>query len=211
MFHYNINLIKNATNKFKKVFYFSKVKSTNEMAKKLIQKSKLNGNAVIISNNKMEAEKSFDFPHKNTNVHMTVVIKNINLDLKLLSIILPLAVANAIDKISGLKTNIRWPNYILIDEKMVSKIKVEHFEGNSRENFKYTIVEISIKVNGVNKPNSKLKYISTSLEEKCKNHINRTHLVCCILKEIDKLLEMSPLYLTYKYMHKINPGLCVDE
>ena len=131
MFHYNINLIKNATNKFKKVFYFSKVKSTNEMAKKLIQKSKLNGNAVIISNNKMEAEKSFDFPHKNTNVHMSVVIKNINLDLKLLSIILPLAVANAIDKISGLKTSIRWPNYILIDEKMVSKIKVEHFEGNS--------------------------------------------------------------------------------
>lgn len=211
MFHYNISLIKNSTNKFKKVFYFSKVKSTNEMAKKLIQKNKLNGNAVIISNNKMEAEKSLDFPHKNTNVHMTVVIKNINLDLKLLSIILPLAVANAIDKVSSLKTNIRWPNYILIDEKMVSKIKVEHLEGNSKENFKYTIVEISIKVNGVDKSSSNLKYISTSLEEKCKNHINRTHLACCILKEIDKLLEMSPLYLTYKYMHKINPGLCVDE
>ena len=72
-------------------------------------------------------------------------------------------------------------------------------------------MEISIKVNGVDKSNSKLKYISTFMEEKCKNHINRTHLVCCILKEIDKLLEMSPLYLTYKYMHKINPGLCVDE
>jgi BirA family transcriptional regulator, biotin operon repressor / biotin---[acetyl-CoA-carboxylase] ligase len=105
-----------------------------------------------------------------------------------LPLVAGVAVAHAIELVTGLQPKLKWPNDIIIAEKKVGGILTEMSAEIDR--LDYVIIGIGI---NVNMPRSffpqEIETIATSLIEERGNHIPRAKLVQSILVELESLYE----------------------
>lgn len=122
------------------------------------------------------------------------------------------AVANAIEKVSGLKTQIKWVNDIFIGGKKVCGILAEASQNFKEGKLNYAVIGIGINLYGKDFP-SDIKNIATSIELESGKKIDANLLVVEIINSLYKINDdISGDYLT-KYKEKcfiLNREIIVD-
>ena len=110
--------------------------------------------------------------------------------LPFLVIIAALAVAHSIERATGLRTLIKWPNDILIRQKKVGGILVE--SEVKRNKVLYAIVGIGINVEVNPALGESAPVLSTCLKDEIGGNILRTSLIKTILREMERLYLTLP-------------------
>lgn len=200
---YNIPLLQSATNSFKKIIYFEEINSTNDTAKDLILNNKCANNTIIIAEHQTHGRgkgSSVFFSPKDVGIYMSIILNNTNLDLKFISMVTPLAVAQAIKKTANISAFIKWPNDILINSKKVCGILIEAATDCTSENLNYVIIGIGINVNNKKADfDDNIKEIATSIKLETGKDISKNLLCFNILKQFEALLNENHDYLVNKY------------
>ena len=96
-----------------------------------------------------------------------------------------LAVVHSIEAVTGLKSQIKWPNDVLINDRKVCGILIESdVQGNT---VNYTIIGIGINVNLRLADFPEILSIATSLGDELGRDVSRLSVIRCLLVEIERL------------------------
>jgi len=168
----------------KKIIHFNKIPSTNLYAKKLIDENIDNGTIVIAdvqTKGRGRKNRSWISPHGG--LWFSVILYP-DISPKrgmVITMAASISVTQAIRDIAGLKTEIKWPNDVLLKNKKVCGILTEF---NAELNkIKYAIVGIGINVN--NKIDGELEDIAISLKQEIGSEVSREKLFGLILENFD--------------------------
>jgi BirA family biotin operon repressor/biotin-[acetyl-CoA-carboxylase] ligase len=101
-----------------------------------------------------------------------------------------LAVVHAITAVTGLQSQIKWPNDVLINGRKVCGIIIESSAGDNGIN--YAVVGIGINVNLKTTEFTEIASVATSLSDELGREVSRLSLIKRLLVEIE------PLYLSAK-------------
>ena len=96
-----------------------------------------------------------------------------------------LAVVHSIEAVTGLKSQVKWPNDVIINGKKVCGILIESDVKGDRVDF--TIIGIGINVNFRLADFPELVPIATSLSDELGRNVSRLDMIRCLLVEIEKL------------------------
>lgn len=172
-----------------KIFRFKTVSSTQDAARKLIEKGVKEGVVVAETQTSGRGRISRKWQSPKGGLWLSIILKPEVAPIYCLRLVLisALAVVNTIRKLSGLNTLIKWPNDVLIDGKKVCGILIESETVN--DSVKYVIVGIGINVNvKLKNLQPEVRVEATSLSEK----LSREILVEEILKHL--LMEFKTFY-----------------
>ena len=181
----NENSIKqNLINKDINIVIKDTTASTNDDVKSFIGESSL---AVVIAENQTKGRgrnnRSFYSP-SGKGVYMSILLTpNLSVtDGVKITTFVAVAVANAVEKVSGLKVGIKWVNDLFINGKKVSGILTESGVDFKNKKLSYTVCGIGINCYGLDFP-SEISSIATSLEKEGAN-VNRNLLIAEILNNL---------------------------
>lgn len=160
---------------------YKSLSSTNDFAKKSNQVNRLII-AQTQTNGRGRMGKSFYSP-KNKGLYFSYVI-NPNLSLEMVPLI-TIAAALAIQKALPIKTNIKWLNDILIDDKKVAGILVEGDIELQTKSFNKIIVGVGINLFSSDVP-QKLENIMTSVDHHTNNEIDKHKILIDFITEFKK-------------------------
>jgi len=174
-----------------KIEYYQRLDSTNKEAISLIEENLISSGTIILTDHQ------FDGKGRNKNKWFSSSGKSITFSLflkpdfpikklNLLSLATGLAVANALKKFN-FKTNLKWPNDILLKKKKYGGILIESKIHNKK--IKYLIIGIGLNVNE-DSFDSSIENIATSLFIEKKIPIQRELIIACILNELEVLIDM---------------------
>jgi BirA family biotin operon repressor/biotin-[acetyl-CoA-carboxylase] ligase len=173
----------------KKIYVFSHVASTNDVAFRLA----LNGGeegAVVLAESQTKGKgrmgRQWESP-AGLNIYLSIILRPRILPSKtpLITLMAAVACAEAIDEVVGFIPAIKWPNDLLLEGKKLGGILTEADMEMDRINF--VIVGIGINVNMTRKafPLS-IRDTATSLLEACGREISRTALTQAILRHLEQ-------------------------
>ena len=172
---------------------FNKVKSTNDVALKLLKSNKKQRGIIISNiqtNGKGTMGKKWISLKGNFFVSIFFELRKNMPNPKEFSLINPIIIKNILIKYTKLEIKIKWPNDLLINSKKVCGI-LQEFVKINKKNF----LIIGIGINTIKSPNNK-DFKSTSLLECSNKSINNYK----ILKNIRKNYELSNWrYWKHKY------------
>ncbi len=175
-----------------KLYYFKKISSTNEKSKGLAEKGI--SNAVIVANEQTRGRGRFKrkWVSSEGGLYFSVLLneKDIN-KVKYLTFIAAISVVKAVERITGLKTKIKWPNDVHINKKKLCGILTESFFGKKN----YVVVGVGINVNQGEFP-KEIKDIAISLKSQLGRQVDKNRILKQFLKEFDILYSQ---YKNKKY------------
>lgn len=169
----------------KNIFYFRSISSTNTYAKNIAEKNFKEGTVVIAEiQTHGRGRKNRVWFSPSGGLWFSIILRPKVQPQKsiFVTMIASISVAQAIEKITGIKPVIKWPNDILINRKKVCGILTEF--DTKKDIINYSIVGIGINVN--NKLNKKINQIATSLSIEVGVDISRIKFLKLILKYFDK-------------------------
>ena len=174
----------------KKIIHYKEIDSTNDEAKRLLRKGIEEGTVIIADRQTKGRGKpgSIWFSPLGVGVYLSVVLKPFKnpKDLAPTTLLGARSVVRTIEKIGGLRSEIKLPNDVMLNGKKVSGILVE------RRASGYLIIGIGVNVNNpIGSFPDEIRDSATSLKiESNKNY--------SVQEFIDKLLsEMDKEYLAY--------------
>lgn len=170
----------------KKVIFLSETASTNEEAVKEAQTGAEHGTLIVADSQtqgKGRRGRTW-YTKKGTCIAMSLILKPKmeTKDASMLTLVQAMAVAKSIEEACGLKTKIKWPNDILVNNKKVCGILTELYL-NSTE-ISSIIIGTGINVNQEEFP-TEISQIATSLKREKKESQSRIKLI----KRICELFE----------------------
>ena len=124
------------------------------------------------------------------NVALSIVLYPDIAGLPYLVMIASLAVVHSIETITGLKTQIKWPNDILIGGKKVCGILIENELTGNR--VAHAIIGIGINVDLKAADFADISTTATSLNEESDSVVSRTKIIRSILTEFERLYLALP-------------------
>lgn len=171
-----------------KIQVFSELDSTNRYLKELAREGAKEG-TVIIANQQSAGRgrlgRSF-FSPENTGIYMSILLRpEIELQKSVrITSMAAVAVARAIEKVSGIEAKIKWVNDIFLNGKKVCGILAESGFNTMTGALDYVVLGIGVNVGTIEFP-EELKEIATSVCNECKYTVTRTELIVEILKELE--------------------------
>ena len=186
-------ILKNLNTRFvgQKIIFYSSLDSTMEAARREAQWGAAAGTIVIADEQtagRGRLQRTWISP-KGQLTFSIILRPNIH-HLPLMIMISSLAVTFSIQKITGLKPQIKWPNDVLIGEKKVCGILIEN--EIRRNSLKHSIIGIGINVNFKVKKYPEISSIATSLSDELGSEVSRLELLRQILIEIENLYSRLP-------------------
>jgi BirA family biotin operon repressor/biotin-[acetyl-CoA-carboxylase] ligase len=110
--------------------------------------------------------------------------------LPFLIMVASLAVVHSIEKVTGLKSQIKWPNDVLINDKKVCGILIESgVRGNTVD---YAIIGIGINVNLRLADFPEISSVASSLSQELGRNISWLDMIRCLLAETERLYLTLP-------------------
>lgn len=94
------------------------------------------------------------------------------------------AVANAVEKVSGISAQIKWVNDIFLNRKKVCGILTESGINYEEKKLDYVVLGIGVNVGYMEFP-EELSNIATSVSNECKWEVSRAELIAGILNELE--------------------------
>ena len=191
--------------------YFQTISSTNNEAKKHLDKNDQHGYVIITKNQTngrgRRNNKWFSIPNKSLTFSI-IINKHKIKNNQLLSIIPAIAITNAIKKVSNIQCAIKWPNDIILNNKKIGGILIE-------TKFDYIVIGIGLNVNEKhNELNTQIEKSSSSLKNNNSEEIKLELLLATILNELEKSFEAEEKHLVNqwtKYCNHINQNIQFHE
>lgn len=169
-----------------KVIYYPSLPSTNESARKEAQWGAAAGTVVVADEQTAgRGRLSRTWLSPKGSVALSVILRPNIAYLPGLIMLASLAVVRAIDKTTGLKAEIKWPNDVLIKGKKVCGILIENEV--RRNTLAYAIIGIGINVNIHLADFEDIFPIATSLSDEMSKAVSRLEVVRQLLMQMDKL------------------------
>ena len=170
------------------VIYYPSVASTMDLARQEAQREAVEG-TVINAGEQTEGRGRMKrlWLSPRGNIALSVILYPDISSLPYLIMIASLAVAHSIEAVTGLKTQIKWPNDILIGGRKVCGILIENEVKGGRA---YAIIGIGINVNLRPSDTDSIPDTATSLKDELDRNVLRADVVRRLL------VEMERLYLT---------------
>lgn len=158
----------------KKQIYFKELDSTQQEAKKLIEKNIENG-TIVITDYQTKGKGTHDrkwYSEKGKNLTFTIILYpkcNIK-ELESLTIDIAECILKTIEELYNIKLNIKFPNDIILNGKKLGGILTQI--STKGEKIRYLLIGIGININGENF-NDEIKDIATSLKQEYKIDFSR--------------------------------------
>lgn len=171
--------------------YFDEVDSTNAMAKKYAEDGATEGTVIVAdvqNNGKGRRGRTWKSP-KESGIWMSVILKPdiATYRASMLTLTAGLAVSKAIEKITGLENQIKWPNDIVANGRKICGILTEMNAEIDRIN--YIIVGIGINVNMKEFP-IEIREKATSIFLETGKEQNRLYLLDEVLNQFEKYYDI---------------------
>lgn len=170
--------------------YFLEIDSTNRYLKELAAAGAPEGTVVIA--NKQSAGRgrlgrSFFSPEEK-GIYMSILLRpEIELQRSvLITSMAAVAVARAVEKVSGIPAQIKWVNDIFIHQKKVCGILTEAGINAETGSLDYAVLGIGINVGSMEFP-EELQNIATSVSNECGREVSKEELTEKVLKELEGL------------------------
>jgi BirA family biotin operon repressor/biotin-[acetyl-CoA-carboxylase] ligase len=179
------------------LYYYHRVATTMEAAKELAKKGTVEGTVVIADTQTAgRGRLGRAWLSPKGSLAMSLILKPSLDNLPQLVMVASLAVVRTIKKVAGLKTQIKWPNDVLIKGKKVCGILIENEVKGDRINF--AIIGIGINVNFDPLAFPEISDIATSLSHELGAEVSKVELTTALLSELEQLyLEAkagTPIY-----------------
>ena len=174
------------------VLYFRILTSSNEIAKELALRG-VNEGTVVVAETQTTGKGRFkrEWTSPEDGLWFSIILKpNVSLrQAPKLTLLASVAVAKTINHLYRLKTEIKWPNDVLINQKKVCGILTEgQIMG---ETLGFAILGIGINANfNIAAFPTHLKEAATTLREELGRKIERETLLCEVLAEIESYYEL---------------------
>jgi BirA family biotin operon repressor/biotin-[acetyl-CoA-carboxylase] ligase len=168
------------------VLYYHSLTSTNDIARQLALVKCPEGTAVIAdSQTTGRGRLRREWVSPQGNIAVTVVLYPSRKDLHFLTMLASLAVLYSIEKTTGLRCQLKWPNDVLIGGKKVCGILLE--SQASAESAEYAIIGVGINVNMKLAEYPEISAIATSLTDETGKDVSRVALLQNLFVEMEKL------------------------
>ena len=175
----------------RRVIYYPSLTSTNDVAKQEAQRGAREGTVVIAEEQtagKGRIKRLWLSPKGS--IALSIILYPNTAYLPFLIMVASLAVVHSIEKVTGLKSQIKWPNDVLINDKKVCGILIESgVRGNTVD---YAIIGIGINVNLRLADFPEISSVATSLSQELGRNISRLDMIRCLLAETERLYLTLP-------------------
>jgi BirA family biotin operon repressor/biotin-[acetyl-CoA-carboxylase] ligase len=174
-----------------RVIYYPKLTSTMDVAKHEAQQGAIEGTVVIAEEQtagRGRIKRAWLSPKGS--IALSIILYPDLGYLSSLIMVASLGVVHCIEKVTGLKSRIKWPNDVLINDKKVCGILIEsEVKGNRVD---YAIIGIGINVNLRPSDFPEILPTATSLSHELGRDIPRLDMIRCLLAEIERLYLALP-------------------
>jgi len=175
-----------------RILYYPSVTSTNELAKREAGQGAAEGTVIVAdeqTRGRGRLKRTWLTPEGN--IALSVILYPDVSVLHSLIMLASLAVVHSIESDTGLETQIKWPNDILINGKKVCGILMESDVQENR--VKYVIIGIGINVNLRPEDSPEIQSSATSLSGELGREVSRLSVVRNLLVEMEHMyLNLSP-------------------
>ena len=182
------SLIQGLTTRFvgQNILCYSSITSTNDIARQQALAKASEGMAVIAdrqTTGRGRLKRVWVSPKGN--IAVTIILYPTRKNLQFLTMLASLAVMHCIEKTTGLKCQLKWPNDVLVNNKKVCGILLESQAAS--DSVDYAIIGIGINVNMKLSDYPELTSIATSLVDETGEEVSRPVLLRNLFLEIEKL------------------------
>ncbi|MFC1918440.1 biotin--[acetyl-CoA-carboxylase] ligase [Chloroflexota bacterium] len=171
-----------------RVLCYPSVTSTNELAKQQARQGASEGTVVIADEQiggKGRLKRTWLTPRGN--IAFSVILYPSLSCLPSLIMLASLAVVHGIKAATGLNSQIKWPNDVLVNGKKVCGILIENdVQGNA---VSHSVIGIGINVNLKLADFPEIQSVATSLSEESGKDISRLKVVRCLFVEMERLYQ----------------------
>ena len=175
-----------------RVIYYPRLTSTMEMAKREAAKRRAAEGTVIIADEQTSGKGRLKriWLSPKGNIALSVILYPDMAYLPSLIMVASLAVVHSIETVTGLKSQVKWPNDVLINGRKVCGILVESYvKGNMVD---YAIIGIGLNVNLRLSDFPDIPFTATSLSDELGKEVSRLDLIIQLLVEIERLYLLLP-------------------
>lgn len=176
----------------RKMDIFKTIDSTNSFAKSLAQLGAVHGHTIIAEQQtagRGRMGKKFHSPN-NQGIYLSVIIRpELSVDYALMiTSCAAVAVAEAIEKVTGLNCGIKWVNDIYANGKKLCGILTEASIGVEQGGLEYAVIGIGLNVSNTVFPED-IENIATSIKAETGKTASRSQLAAEILNSLEKHLD----------------------
>ena len=195
----------------RKLYYLESTGSTNTDAKRLAEEGEPHGTTIVANMQtagKGRRGRTWQSP-AGANTYFTILLKpDFSPDkASMLTLVMALSVAEAIEEITGLKADIKWPNDIVVHKKKVVGMLTEMSTTPEMDEIQYVVIGVGTNVN-YDSPEDfpeELRPTATSLRMEAGHLINRAALTERVLarfevnyEKFEETLDLSGLMDSYE-------------
>jgi BirA family biotin operon repressor/biotin-[acetyl-CoA-carboxylase] ligase len=174
-----------------RVLYYPQLKSTMDVARQQAQQGATEGTVVIAGEQaagRGRIKRAWLSPKGS--IALSLILYPKLGYLPSLIMVASLAVVHCIEKVTGLKSQIKWPNDVLINGKKVCGILIEsEIKGNQ---VGYATLGIGINTNLRLSDFPEISSIATSLSHELGRNVSQLSMIRCLLAEIERLYLALP-------------------
>jgi BirA family biotin operon repressor/biotin-[acetyl-CoA-carboxylase] ligase len=174
-----------------RVIYYPSLPSTMDEAKRQAQQGAKEGTVIVAGEQtagRGRMKRGWLSPRGS--IALSIILYPKLAYLSSLIMVASLGVAHCIEKVTGLKAEIKWPNDVLVNSKKVCGILIESEVKGKRAD--YAIIGIGINVNLKPADFSEALPLATSLSHELGKDISRLDMIRCLLAEIERLYLALP-------------------
>jgi len=174
-----------------RVIYYPSLTSTNDVAKQKAQQGAKEGTAIVAGEQtagRGRMKRGWLSPRGS--IALSIILYPELAYLSSLIMVASLGVAHCVEKVAGLKPEIKWPNDVLINGKKVCGILIESEVKGKRAD--YAIIGIGINVNLKPADFPEIPPLATSLSHELGKEVSQLVMVRCLLAEIESLYLALP-------------------
>ena len=169
-----------------RVIYYPSLASTMEVAKRGAQQGVAEGTVIVADEQtagRGRLRRAWLSPRGS--IALSIILYPSLSYLPSLIMLASLAVVHSIEAVAGLKSQVKWPNDVLINGRKVCGILIENdVQGNT---VNYTIIGIGINVNLRLADFPEIQPVATSLSDELGREVSPLSVIRCLLVEIERL------------------------
>jgi len=174
-----------------RAIYYPSFPSTNDAAKEEAQKGAVEGTVIVAGEQtagRGRMKRAWLSPKGS--IALSIILYPELAYLPSLIMVASLGVVHCLEKVAGLKAEIKWPNDVLINQKKVCGILIESEVKGKRAD--YAIIGIGINVNLKPSALPQMPPTATSLSQELGRDISQLDMIRCLLAEIESLYLALP-------------------
>jgi BirA family biotin operon repressor/biotin-[acetyl-CoA-carboxylase] ligase len=174
-----------------RVIYHPSLPSTNDAAKREVKQGTAEGTVVVAGEQtagRGRMKRGWLSPRGS--IALSIILYPELAYLPSLIMVASLGVVHCLEKVAGLKAQIKWPNDVLINGKKVCGILIESEVRGKRAD--YAVMGIGINVNIKPSAFPEIPSTATSLSQELGRDVSQLDMIRCLLAEIERLYLALP-------------------